>query len=365
MKFLYKINSGHSVVLYNKFKLISLSLFLIIFVSYKSHAQVRSESCRSTLDSISKAYYLGQFSKMDSLFKEYLRSDCKKTDQNTTLRIFEIVIKQRLADGYRIKEADSLQKIVDTLATSIVKAQRKLKYYSNNNNYLFKIGPGGSGDFSQFGKAGWTTGVMFGINFGDLDDSGTGLDAGAFYQKMPFTFNVVNNKDNQNNYLQNGYFLKTNGYASVYKFPVMISFNDYSSVIGTGIFFGAELLKITSTYIYNYYYENNYVDVYDPVNASHHLSFNSYSNSNYKNNSFFENKTIISLNIGINFNLRLSNRLMMTLSSEYSHYLSNKLNITGDNYSNGINYFEFRIICSYLFAKKRNVRDSNLKYIMK
>jgi len=292
----------------------------------------------SLLQEMRNAYYNGQYLKMDTIFNQYKASssylNVKKYDQS----FYEIMIEQRLSDEYRENEANKLQDTLD----NIVKPRP------------WSLGLSSGITVSKLGHPGWLEGIMFGYHHTPEDIIALGFDVGLFYQRMPFSFNLIQNKDNNNNYISSGYLLQTNGYSSLIDIPIYatldIAMPENKGGVGVSAIIGIDLLHMHSTYVANYYHEYNYNETFDPANNSYTLTYSKTYNTNYQDNSFFEKRYSINLTYGYNIYWQFLHHYSFTFSPAYSYgLLKGPYSIKDVNYTQHPSFFVFRVTCSYLF----------------
>jgi len=274
-----------------------------------------------------------------------------------------MVKKQRLEDNYRVKEADSLDR-------EIVEKTIELHKGSKYNGYIFKVGFGTTFDYpfaidylnredaKKFGSFSWhaTAGYRFNIRKVERNITYWSVDAEYCYQRIAFSFNAINNKDEDNNDLPEGYILKTSGYNEFHKFSALISRNKepvYSG-LGYGAFIGAEIFQLWDTRIHKYYYEYGYNDTVIPSEGGSSKvisSYHSFSQLQYDNSNFFSNEVMLNVPMGLNLHGKLAGRFLGTLSA-YASVPLGKLRLSGIDYTRDIGYFGMKFTASYLFMRK-------------
>jgi|GEM_PF-4522528 len=340
-------------------KIIILKVLLVFLMdpgvcyAQSQKSNMYRDNCIQQYRDIKKEYELGHYNAMDSLFAGYLKSSCYLEGKRYYQDILRVLIAQRLEDGYRVNEADSLQLILDGL--SHYPAQEV------EHSESCRIGFSQTIIWSNMGKTGWSIGLTVARNFHTVRNRNRGFETGIFYQRLPFSFSAISNKDKNNIYKPEGFILETNGYSTVINVPVKVYVDlittSKKSRIGVGLFGGAELFYLQKTFINHYYYEYDYTESYDPTNELHYLTYKTIEQSGYEQNDFFINRTLVNLLFGINGYYRISEKWLFTASPICSFMISGKLKVEGVDYSRQFNYFGLRATISYLFTKKQE-RDT-------
>jgi hypothetical protein len=307
------------------------------------------DTCEQFYQAIYNEYNQGHFFAMDSLYRKYLNSTCFQAGKRKYDDILRILITQRLEDGYRVNEADSLQSILDGLSHYPVVPME--------HSESCRIGFSQTIIWSNMGKTGWSAGLTIARNFHTVKNRNRGFETGIFYQRLPFSFSEISNKDKNNIYKPEGFILESNGYSTVINVPVKVYVDlittSRQTRIGVGLFGGAELSYLQKTFINHYYYENQYTESYDPVNDLHYLTYKTEQKSGYEENDFFKNRMLVNLLFGINGYYRISEKWLVTASPTCSFMISGKLKVDGVDYSKQFNYFGIRVTIFYLFTRKQ------------
>ncbi len=338
--------------------------------AYQASAQnpaqqkANEDTCADLYYWIEQEYLQGHYLVVDSLVKEYSAQGCYTIDPRHTIDVLRMVRKQRLEDNYRKNEADSIQKTIDSKTEELRIGSRYDGYTlriggGTTLNYPFSIDYINKYDATKFGSVSGHASLGYRFDIRKIGSNITywAVDAEYCYQRIAFSFKAINNKDDNNNNLADGFVLKTNGYNEFHKFGALISRNKeplYSG-FGYGVFVGIEALETWTTHIYHYYYEYGYQDSVVPLSGSSarvYSSYNVFSGNDLDNANFFSNDFLFNIPAGFNIYGKFKGRLLGTVSLFGSAPLG-KLSLSGINYSRDIGYFGMKFTASVLLIKKQ------------
>jgi len=325
--------------------------------------RAKADSCSELFYWIQREYMQGHNQVMDSLVREYRNNGCNNIDLAHTIEILTMIRRQRLEDNYRIKEADSIQKIIEAKTAeqrigTRYDALRMRVGVGLTFNYPFSIDYVSKEDMAFFGS--FSPHITVGYRF-DNRRAGNNItywavDGEYSYQEIKFSFNARNNKDENNNNFADGFILKTSGRNEFHKFSGIVSRNKepLNSGFGYGAFAGIEIFQTWNTHVNKYYYEYGYTDSIVQVNGqtSQVLShYSVFSQQNYDNCNFFSNDVLFNIPVGVNVHAKAGAQFMATLSI-YASIPTGKLELSSIDYSRDIGYFGTKLTASYIFMRK-------------
>jgi hypothetical protein len=333
-----------------------IRFWTIVFVLLSTGYMAQENKCDSIADAIETEARQGHYLTMDSLFNRFKASSRCREDVYNYKRVLGAVMEQRLADGYRIDEANVLKRKLD----SLYKTTPGNETYREDTSYYhpLRIGVLGSASGSNFGY-GVTLG--YGLTVGWHKEransagrkGGWGWDATFSYQRLPFTIDEINNKTN-NSYSVDGFILKTRGIHYFYGLSGVVAWDiprDESWDLSAGLVGGLEFQKQRSTYIKSYYYEYNYRDSIAAQGNLHYLNFNADEKSDLSTSTFFKDNLLMKFILGFNVYWKVTDRCLITFFP-YGSLSLTKMKLNEERFSKHVNSAGLKVSVSILSGRR-------------
>ena len=333
-----------------------LLLSLLIVVA-NCHAQDKSKDSLKIeanfyLAAMEGACDSGHFQRMDTLYEEYKRSDSYSLEARFRIRELRILIHRLEVDGYHPQELETLTKSLHKITDSFNRRTVNASYR------VFRIGVVGGANLTTIGPPGGVIGIVAGFHIqpGKIEKNGVGIDLGFYRQNFPFNLNLVNNKNGDNDYISNGYLLKTKGNISFSAADLRVSILERTSSEdipgGISLFVGFGWKHIRETYIDRYYYEHQYLPSRSGLDSGS-VSYLATDSSSYRDNSFFTKGDFFFVPVGARVYVMPVEHLMISLEASFTFNVGNRLIISTTNYRLPPNYTSSRLAIYYLLGKKK------------
>lgn len=275
---------------------------LLLFNALESRSQTNF-NCSNYYYSIITEFNSGNFLAVDSLFESYKKTSCIQSDRVENLRfteaIYKIIIKQRLRDGFRKNEADSLQGILNTITNRISVHQTTIPYPERISPWRISVSL--KTTLTESISSGSSPGLLIGWHPQLISNARWGIDFGAYYRAMPFLTNTATGSDGMVYPTPNG----ISGKIKFYYLPLIFSYHllkAKTGKFGLDLTGGGELVKTSTNFILNTYPSDSDVNTKDL----------------YNDNSINKNKKYYNLTTGLCGFWKISSHSLISLSPVYS-----------------------------------------------
>lgn len=284
---------------------------------------VRKE-CQNRMTQIRDAYYLGNSTRVDSLYTFFISSECRK-DTTSYVAVLEIMADQRHKDGYRKAEQDIRTQIQD-----LTRKQYRSRPVLEEYKYQYI-----TGEFMQGMRFSSDLVQGLGIKAGMVTRSGFGFDIGIHAQDILSNIERVDNRSESGLFKRDGIYFRSTTTSRAYNASLLGTWmgtteREYGDgpkkYVSGGFFAGLDVFTINKTRVRSYYVEHNYTDSLIGENE-HQLRFNTVSNFD-GGNRFYTPK--ISARVLVGMQIRFtSGRLFYSLSLHYATPSFNRFQVYG------------------------------------
>lgn len=311
-----------------------------------------SEAATNNYSILKSAYDSGHYRKLDSLFKSLPNDYCqlKSSDYNSVL---SLMLKFKKEEG-DYEEAKTIQSKIDSIRQSKYPGTVKdtIKYRP-----LWKVGVGGSLNYSKIGPLGWGGGLIVGRKSQD-EYFNISYDLGFLFQRTPFSINSFSAKDDDNRFALSGYTLNAEGYRTILSFPFTVFFGAPEF----GLYSGVDLQIENNTFVKSFYHEFEYTYLTSPGSNTEILSYKYVNIKDFKSRSIFSKNTFVNIPMGLYLTIPVGNRSEIAVLLGYSYSLSKQFSFSEIDYSKRAGNWTLRIFFNQLYGKRPGRFSKNYSY---